>query len=136
MAPKKMTSFRLGNTTQYQIEWLAKRLGGLTATDVITLAVADLYERKQEEFRTRLTRMDEKFILSVGGIPIAAFGQKDYQSLPKAAKSQITAGSPYALVDLVMGLAKRPEAKITFFPDGIQQVYGFEIEPKGDKRPS
>jgi hypothetical protein len=136
VANKKMTSFRLGKTTEDQLDWLAKRFGGVSATDVVTLAVADLYERKQEEFRTRLTKLVDQYILSVGGIPIAAFGQKDYQLLPKAAKSQITAGSPYALVDLVMGLAKRPEAKITFFPDGIQQVYGFEIEPKGDKRPS
>jgi hypothetical protein len=131
-----MTSFRLGKTTEDQLDWLAKRFGGVSATDVVTLAVADLYERKQEEFRTRLTKLVDQYILSVGGIPIAALGEKDFQSLPKAAKSQISAGSPYTLVDLVMGLAKRPEAKITFFPDGIQQVYGFEIEPKGDKHPS
>jgi hypothetical protein len=107
--------------------WLEKRLGGLTATDIVTLAVADLYERRRGEFRTRLQKVKEMYILSVRGISIAGMGAKDCDSLPGRIKAEIASGSHNALVDLVLSAHKKKGTSITIFPEGMKQVYGFEV---------
>lgn len=134
---KTPKSYRMGKGTLEQISWLSKRLGGLNDTEVIALAIADLYERKQEEYRTRLTSVDGRKIISVGGVPVAGVDEKSYKALPREVRANLESGSRNAIVDLVLGLHKSKVGDIFFFPEGIKQVYGFEtgeVHPQGNRK--
>jgi len=51
-------TYRFSQTTLDQIEWLQNYLGGMDATNVLRVAVADLYDRKRSRWQARLVERE------------------------------------------------------------------------------
>ena len=124
---KTPRAFRLSETTLNQIEWLKIHLGDITATDVITVAVAELYHRKKAELPTaQLVPLEGgTFDLQVHGETALRLSEAVMEHLPEEFKEDLISGRAKvgdALVYLVLAAAKANE-KIGFSPDALQEAF-------------
>ena len=104
-------SFRLSRRTLEQIEWLAFFLGDITATDVITLAVAELYERKRGEFPVvqLIPQQGGHYDLQVQGKTVLRLSEDTLSYLPDEVRADLLSGRAQlgdALVHLVLSAAR------------------------------
>jgi hypothetical protein len=129
-------NFRLSADTLRQLDWLAARLGGISATDVITIAVADLHERKRREWKAKISRTEDGggWRLAVGGTPIAYCGEKTLQALPAGRRRALLEGNQEdaALAELILAAARADE-QIVLSPQTIAGLYGPAISERKKK---
>ncbi len=131
---KKPRAFRLSDTTLDQIEWLKFQLGDVTATDVITIAVAELYDRKKAELPLiQLIELEEGlFDVEVQGETIMRFNEEVFEQLPDEFKDELLAGhAPLGdtFVYLILSLAKG-KGQIEYKPEELLENVGLEIDEK------
>ena len=129
---KTPRAFRLSDTTLNQIEWLKFHLGDITATDAITVAVAELYHRKKAELPTvQLVPLEDgTFNLQVHGETALHLSGDVMEHLPEEFKQDLISGSANvgdALVYLVLVAAKGKE-KIGFIPEVLKDAFQDKIE--------
>ena len=68
MAELISRTYRFSQTTLDQIEWLQNYLGGMDATNVLRVAVSDLYDRKRSRWKARLVEQEPGlYALQIGG---------------------------------------------------------------------
>jgi hypothetical protein len=133
---------RFSDETLHQVEWLASRMGGIDATSVHTIAIAEMYERKHHEYKAKVSQIPgtDGHQLSIGNVPIAYFGEKTLEHLPADRRAALEAGNQEdtALAEIVLAGARADE-KIMFFPDAIGQLYGPPLDnqekARGGKSP-
>ena len=106
-------TYRFSEETLAQIEWLAARLGGLDATSVLRQAVAELYHRKQAEWRACLVDQgDGSYTLQVGERTLAQVNASVLDKLPEGEREGILTGEAdglSALTLLLLGAAAGDE---------------------------
>ena len=106
-------TYRFSEETLAQIEWLAARLGGLDATSVLRQAVADLYHRKQAEWRACLVDQgDGSYALQIGERMLARVDASVLDKLPEDEREGILTGEAdglSALTLLLLGAAAGDE---------------------------
>ena len=120
-------TYRLAEKTLDQIEWLAFQLGDITATDVITISVADFYERKKAELPLArvLLEPDGTFDLQVQGETALKLNEDVLAHLPEEVREDLLKGRARvgdALVYLVLAAAKS-DGKIRFNRDALQGTF-------------
>ncbi len=120
------TTFKLSQKTKEQISWLKQRLGDVAATDVVAIAVADLYERKQAEFTARLVARDNGYDLQIGDITVANCEAAVIERLPQPQRDGLVKkGAPHSGVLAALALSGAATGeKITLYPEAINLVYG------------
>ena len=110
---KTSRTYRFDQQTLEQIYWLATRMGDLDDTDVLRLAVAELYHRKRAEWRARLIpRPDGTYDLQVHGLTLARVGEPALGGLPEeVGEGLLTASADglSALTLLLLGAAAAGE---------------------------
>ena len=85
---KPIKGFRLDETTQTQIAWLAQRKN-VSATDVIRMTVAESYQQEME----RLPKFKlEEGVLCLNGKPVIQCSKKLQAGLPKKLLLQLRKG--------------------------------------------
>lgn len=106
-------TYRFSEETLAQIEWLAARLGGLDATSVLRQAVAELYHRKQAEWKSCLVDQgDGSYTLQVGERVLAQVDASVLDKLPEDEREGILTGKAdglSALTLLLLGAAAGDE---------------------------
>lgn len=127
-------AYRLSETTLAQIEWLSHILGAITATDVVTIAVAELYERKKAEMPlVQLTKQREGFFdIEVRGETLMSFDEEILDHLPVEFKDDLMAGRAHlgdTLVYLVLSLAKG-KGQLEYKPDELAEAFGMKIDER------
>lgn len=60
-------TYKFAQVTLDKVEWLQRHFGGMTATDVLRVAVDELYDRKRSQRRGSLVEQDGLYTLQVGG---------------------------------------------------------------------
>jgi len=106
-------TYRFSQDTLDQIEWLGARFGGLDATNVLRVAVAELYHRKQAEWKARLIANESGFYdLRVGEQTLARVRKPALEKLPGDEQAQMLVAETdglAALVKLLLGAAAAGE---------------------------
>lgn len=125
-------AYRLSKTTLAQIEWLSHILGGITATDVVTIAVAELYERKKAEMPlVQLTKQKEGFFdIEVQGETLMRFNEEILEHLPEEFIDDLMAGRAHlgdTLVYLILSLAKG-KSQIEYKHDELIEAFGMNTD--------
>jgi hypothetical protein len=119
-------SYRFEGTMLEQIEWLGKRLGHITDTDVLTIAVAELYHRRQSEEVARLRADGEAgYDLMIGNTRVLTVGEAAVRKLPEEQRLALLgegAPSRNILSILILGAALAGE-KIVEYPDALEALY-------------
>ena len=88
MAELISRTYRFSQTTLDQIEWLQNYLGGMDATNVLRVAVADLYDRKRSRWRARLVeREPDLYALQIGGQTLLRVSENVLERLPEAERT-------------------------------------------------
>lgn len=123
---KTPRAYRLSDTTLDQVNWLKFRMGDITATDVITVAVAELYDRKKAELPLAqlIPQEDGFFDLAVQGEIAMRLSSDAIDDLPTEFKEKLIAGHAKigdALVYLLLAAAKGGQ-KIDFNADVLQEA--------------
>ncbi len=96
-------TYRFSEETLAQIEWLAARLGGLDATSVLRQAIAELYHRKQAEWKARLVDQgDGSYTLQVGERTLAQVNASVLDKLPEGEREGILTGDADGLSVLTL----------------------------------
>ena len=125
-------TYRLSQKTLDQINWLSSRMGDLNATDVITSAVAELYEHKraEEPIAHLLPIEDGSYGLNVEGETLVRISVNILKRLPDNIKNKMLAGlseGGEALTYLVLAAAKEDES-IWVNHEAIARVFGIQTE--------
>ena len=77
-------TYRFSQTTLDQIEWLQNYLGGMDATNVLRVAVADLYDRKRSRWKARLVEREPGiYALQIGGQTLLRVNETALDRLPE-----------------------------------------------------
>ena len=123
-------TYRLSQKTLDQINWLSSRMGDLNATDVITAAVAELYEHKRSEEPVAhlIPVSNGSYDLTVNGETLVRISEKTLKQLPDNLKSEMLAGlsgAGEALTYLVLATAKEDES-IWINHEAIAKIFGIE----------
>ncbi len=123
---KKTTTFRLDEDTQAQIAWIAKRKG-ITATDVIRLAVADMFEREM----TRIPRVRlEDGIFYLQDRPLLQCSPALLEKIPPELLEQARQGNANVL-DLVLHvmllLARYPGEQVILDEQFLRDTTGIAL---------
>jgi len=93
MKLKKLKNYRLSDETRHQINWLKDRLG-VTATDVIRLAVAGLFAEERAKLPlAQLVETPEGWVLESQGNAVLGVGAGAVEDLPEEIRSQLLAGT-------------------------------------------
>jgi hypothetical protein len=120
-------TYRFSQDTLDQIEWLGARLGGLDATNVLRVAVAELYHRKQAEWKARLVVRESGFYdLQVGEQTLARVRKPALEKLPEAEQAQMLVAETdglASLVKLLLGAATAGE-KVWLDEDALDDLVG------------
>lgn len=129
---KKPKAYRLSDKTLYQIDWLKSQLGDITATDVITIAVAELYNRIRGEIPlVQLVEAEEGFFdVEVQGETLMRFNEEIIEHLPEGFREDLMAGcAPLGdtLVYLFLSLAKG-KGQLEYKPAEILNAFGIEVD--------
>jgi hypothetical protein len=127
-------AYRLSETTLAQIEWLSHILGGITATGVVTIAVAELYECKKAEMPlVQLTKKKEGFFdIEARGETLMRFDEEILDHLPAEFRDDLMAGRAHlgdTLVYLVLSLAKG-KGQLEYKPDELVEAFGMKIDKR------
>lgn len=81
-------TYRFSQTTLDQIEWLQNYLGGMDATNVLRVAVADLYDRKRSRWKARLVESEPAlYALQVDGQTLLRVSKTALDRLPEAERT-------------------------------------------------
>jgi hypothetical protein len=119
-------SYRFEDTTLEQIEWLGKRLGHINDTAVLTVAVAELYHRRQSEEIARLRANGQAgYDLMIGNTRVFTVGEATVQKLPEEQRLALLgdgARSRNILSIIILGAALAGE-KIVEYPDALLALY-------------
>ena len=84
MAELISRTYRFSQTTLDQIEWLQNYLGGMDATNVLRVAVADLYDRKRSRWRARLVEREPGlYALQINDQPLLRVKKTALDRLPE-----------------------------------------------------
>lgn len=106
-------TYRFSPNTLDQIEWLQARLGGLDATNILRVAVAELYHRKQAEWKARLVVREPGFYdLQVGDRTLARVRKPSLEGLPQDEQAEMLVAETDGLsmlVRLLLGAAAAGE---------------------------
>jgi hypothetical protein len=118
-------TYRMSGKTLDQIEWLMGRLN-VTATDVIAIGVADLYERKRAEFTARLVEREPgTFDLLVGPAVVATFQSPAIQKLPLQVREGLLGQGLVgggSLAAMLLAAAAAGEQAVVY-PEAIAEVF-------------
>ena len=125
-------TYRLSQKTLDQIKWLSSRFGDLNATDVITAAVAELYEHKkaEEPVAHLLPIEDGSYDLTVNGETLSRISENTLKQLPEEVINEMLAGlseGGEALTYLVLAAVKEDES-IWVNHKTIARVFGIQSE--------
>jgi hypothetical protein len=95
-------TYRFSQGTLDQIEWLGARFGGLDATNILRVAVAELYYRKQAEWKAKLIANESGFYdLRVGEQTLARVRKPSLEKLPEDEQAQMLVAETDGLASLV-----------------------------------
>ena len=95
-------TYRFFQDTLDQIEWLGTRLGGLDATSVLRVAVAERYHRKQAEWKAKLIANQPGFYdFRVGEQILARVRQPTLEKLPEEEQARMLIAETDGLTKLV-----------------------------------
>ena len=84
MAELISRTYRFSQTTLDQIEWLQNYLGGMDATNVLRVAVSDLYDRKRSRWKARLVEQEPGlYALQIGGQTLLRISRAALDRLPE-----------------------------------------------------
>ena len=129
-------TYRLSPQTLDQIEWLGGRLGGLDATSVIRVAVAELYHRKRVEWQARLVARDDGSLdLQVSGRTLARLGRSSLDRLPQEEREKllaVEADGLSALTLLLLGAAAGGE-EVWLNPEELERLVDTGQQPPEDR---
>jgi len=90
MAELISRTYRFSQTTLDQIEWLQNYLGGMDATNVLRVAVADLYDRKRSRWRARLVERESGlYALQIGGQTLLRVNETALGRLPEEERTAL-----------------------------------------------
>jgi len=90
MAELTSRTYRFSQTTLDQIEWLQNYLGGMDATNVLRVAVSDLYDRKRSRWRARLVEQTPGlFALQVNDRALLTVHATTLDRLPEAERTAL-----------------------------------------------
>lgn len=90
MAELISRTYRFSQTTLDQIEWLQNYLGGMDATNVLRVAVADLYDRKRSRWRARLVEREPGlYTLQIGGQTLLRVNETALGRLPEEERTAL-----------------------------------------------
>jgi hypothetical protein len=125
-------TYRLSQKTLDQINWLSSRMGDLNATDVITTAVAELYEHKraEEPIAHLLPTENGSYDLTVNGETLIRISENTLKQLPEEVKNEMLAGlseGGEALTYLVLAAVKEDES-IWVNKEAIARIFGIRTE--------
>ena len=125
-------TYRLSQKTLDQINWISSRMGDLNATDVITAAVAELYEHKraEEPIAHLLPIENGSYDLIVNNETLIRISEKTLKQLPDEIKNEMLASlseGGEALTYLVLAAAKVDES-IWVNHEAIARVFGIQTE--------
>ena len=102
-------TYRFSKTTLNQIEWLQTHLGGMDATNVLRVAISELYDRKRSKWRARLVELDPgDYALQIGGQTLLQINGTVLERLPKdeqAAMKQTEVDGLSAMTRLLLAAA-------------------------------
>jgi len=91
MAELTSRTYRFSQTTLDQIEWLQNYLGGMDATNVLRVAVSDLYDRKRSRWRARLVEQTPGlFALQVNDRALLTVHATTLDRLPEAERTALS----------------------------------------------
>ena len=77
-------TYRFSQTTLDQIEWLQNYLGGMDATNVLRVAVADLYDRKRSLWKARLVEKEpDLYALQINSQTLLRVNETALNRLPE-----------------------------------------------------
>ncbi|MEW6405101.1 MAG: hypothetical protein AB1649_25170 [Chloroflexota bacterium] len=103
MAELISRTYRFSQTTLDQIEWLQNYLGGMDATNVLRVAVADLYDRKRSRWRARLVEREPGlYALQIGDQTLLRVSETALEKLPEAERTAMM----HAEIDGLSAMAK------------------------------
>jgi hypothetical protein len=89
----KLKNYRLSEETRYQINWLKERLG-VSATDIIRLAVAGLFDEERAKLPlAQLVETPEGWVLASQGNAVLGVGSGAVEDLPEEVRSRLLAGT-------------------------------------------
>jgi hypothetical protein len=125
---KKPKAYRLSDKTLYQIDWLKSQLGDITATDVITIAVAELYNRIKGEIPlVQLVKTEEGFFdVEVQGETLMRFNEEIIEHFPEDFREDLMAGrAPLedVFVYLILSVTKG-KGQVEYKSEELLQAYG------------
>jgi hypothetical protein len=125
-------TYRFSHDTLDQVEWLGARLGGLDATNVLRLAVAELFHRKQAEWKARLVARESGFYdLQVGDQTLARVRKPALEKLPEDEQANMLVAEMdglSSLVRLLLGAAAAGE-KIWLDEGAFDNLLGSDRDP-------
>ena len=102
-------TYRFSKTTLNQIKWLQTHLGGMDATNVLRVAISELYDRKRSKWRARLVELDPgDYALQIGGQTLLQINGTVLERLPKdeqAAMKQTEVDGLSAMTRLLLAAA-------------------------------
>jgi hypothetical protein len=102
-------TYRFSQTTLDQIEWLQNYLGGMDATNVLRVAVADLYDRKRSRWKARLVKREPGlYALQINGQTLLRINETALDRLPedeRAAMMQAEIDGLSAMAKLLLAAA-------------------------------
>ncbi len=126
MSVKISKNYKLTEVTLEQIGWLRKQLGDVNATDVVTIAVAELHERKREAQMARLAQKGKVYNLIVGGDVVAECSEAVVKRLPQDMRDRllgegVEGGGMLAALALAGAVANE---QMTLYPKAIAKMRG------------
>lgn len=120
-------TYRFSQATLGQIEWLQTHLGGMDATNVLRVAVSELYDRKRSQWKARLVELDPgDYALQIGGQTLLQVSGTVLERLPKdeqAAMKQAEVDGLSAMAKLLL-VAAAGEDEIWLNQDYLDELGG------------
>jgi hypothetical protein len=120
-------TYRFSQDTLDQIEWLGARLGGLDATNVLRVAIADLYHSKQAEWKARLVESESGYYdLQVGDQTLVRVRKPALERLPEDEQAKMLVAETDglgSLVRLLLGAAAAGE-KVWLDENAFDDLFG------------
>jgi len=106
-------TYRFSPTTLNQIEWLQTHLGGMDATNVLRIAISELYDRKRSKWKARLIEQEPgTYALQIGGQTLLQINVTVLDRLPeeeRAAMKQTEVDGLSAMTRLLLAAAAGEE---------------------------
>ncbi|MBC8496207.1 MAG: hypothetical protein H8D37_00965 [Chloroflexi bacterium] len=120
-------TYRFSQATLNQIEWLQTHLGGMDATNVLRVAVSELYDRKQSQWKARLVELDPgNYALQIRGQTLLQISDTALDRFPedeRAAMMQTEVDGLSAMAKLLL-VAAAGEDEIWLDQDYLDELGG------------